>query len=88
MESFGRISVIFGQECTRGLIVGGSVLLFNRGIVRRAAASSRGAQPKNTHQRICELFSKANHCALLGSIRTAIRRNFILHGVFNLRLIR
>jgi hypothetical protein len=35
MQGFGRISVIFGQECTRGLMVGGSVLLFNRGIVRR-----------------------------------------------------
>jgi hypothetical protein len=39
---FGRISVIFGQECTRGWIAGGSVLWFNSGIVRRALR--RGAR--------------------------------------------
>jgi hypothetical protein len=45
----GRISIIFGQECTRGSMVGGSVPLFNRDIVRRERVVEASAA-SNAHR--------------------------------------
>jgi hypothetical protein len=60
---FGRISVIFGRECTRGFIAGGSVLLFNRDIVRRTRRCRSECSLKYAPA-LFEALSDAEHCAV------------------------
>jgi DNA-binding CsgD family transcriptional regulator len=64
MAIFGRISIIFGQECTPAWIVGGSILLFNRDIVRRARRCRRGVQPHMHTMALFEAVSEVEDCAV------------------------
>src|SRR5256885_16489884 len=64
MQGFGRISLIFGQECKSGLVVGGSILSFNRDLVRSGAALSKGVQPQMRTRAFFEALSDVKHRAL------------------------
>jgi hypothetical protein len=56
MAIFGRISIIFGQECTPAWIVGGSILLFSRDIVRRRGVVEGECSLTCTPWRFLKLF--------------------------------
>jgi hypothetical protein len=58
---FGRISLIFGRECTGGFMVGESAPWSNRGIVRRTRRRRKERSLKMRTNGLVELFQTADH---------------------------